>query len=39
MQMMKVFGLMTGLTVLLVVAGDYLGGPSMALGMLVLQSS
>ena len=36
MQMMKVFALMTGLTVLLVVAGDYLGGPSMALGMLVL---
>ena len=36
MQMMKVFALMTGLTVLLVVAGDYLGGPSMALAMLVL---
>jgi heat shock protein HtpX len=36
MQMMKVFALMTGLTVLLVVAGDYLGGPSMALGMLIL---
>ena len=36
MQMMKVFVLMTGLTVLLVVAGDYLGGPSMALGMLIL---
>ena len=35
MQMMKVFALMTGLTVLLVVAGDYLGGPSMALVMLV----
>ena len=35
MQMMKVFALMTGLTVLLVVAGDYLGGPSMALGMLI----
>ena len=35
MQMMKVFALMTGLTVVLVVAGDYLGGPSMALGMLV----
>ena len=34
--MMKVFALMTGLTVLLVVAGDYLGGPSMALAMLVL---
>ena len=34
--MMKVFALMTGLTVLLVVAGDYLGGPSMALGMLIL---
>ena len=33
--MMKVFALMTGLTVLLVVAGDYLGGPSMALGMLI----
>lgn len=31
MQMMKVFVLMTGLTVLLVVAGDYLGGPDMAL--------
>ena len=29
--MMKVFVLMTGLTVLLVVAGDYLGGPDMAL--------
>ena len=29
--MMKVFVLMTGLTVLLVVAGDYLGGPAMAL--------
>ena len=36
MQMMKVFALMTGLTVLLVGAGDYLGGPSMALGMLIL---
>ncbi|HIC13757.1 MAG TPA: protease HtpX, partial [Gemmatimonadetes bacterium] len=36
MQMMKVFALMTGLTVLLVAAGDYLGGPSMALAMLVL---
>ncbi len=35
MQMMKVFDLMTGLTVLLVGAGNYLGGPSMALGMLV----
>ena len=34
--MMKVFALMTGLTVLLVGAGDYLGGPSMALGMLIL---
>ena len=33
--MMKVFALMTGLTVLLVGAGNYLGGPSMALGMLV----
>ena len=33
--MMKVFALMTGLTVLLVVAGAYLGGQSMALGMLV----
>ena len=31
MQMMKVFVLMTGLTVLLVVAGDSLGGPDMAL--------
>ena len=31
MQMMKVFVLMTGLTVLLVFAGDYLGGPDMAL--------
>jgi len=31
MQMMKVFALMAGLTVLLVVAGDQLGGPSMAL--------
>ena len=31
MQMMKVFVLMTGLTVLLVVAGDYLGGSDMAL--------
>ena len=31
MQMMKVFVLMTGLTVLLVGAGDYLGGPDMAL--------
>jgi len=36
MQMMKVFVLMTGLTVLLVGAGDYLGGPSMALGMLIV---
>ena len=27
MQMMKVFVLMTGLTVLLVLAGNYLGGP------------
>ena len=35
MQMMKVFTLMTGLTVLLVVAGDYLGGPSGALFALV----
>ena len=35
MQMMKVFVLMTGLTVLLVVAGDYLGGPDMALLFLV----
>ena len=36
MQIMKVFVLMTGLTVLLVGAGDYLGGPSMALGMLIV---
>lgn len=35
MQMMKVFTLMTGLTVLLVVAGDYLGGPDGALIALV----
>ena len=35
MQMMKVFVLMTGLTVLLVVAGDYLGGPDGALIALV----
>ena len=33
---MKVFVLMTGLTVLLVGTGDYLGGPSMALGMLIV---
>ena len=33
--MMKVFVLMTGLTVLLVVAGDYLGGPDGALIALV----
>ena len=33
--MMKVFVLMTGLTVLLVVAGDYLGGPEGALIALV----
>ena len=35
MQMMKVFVLMTGLTVLLVVAGGYLGGPDGALIALV----
>ena len=31
MQMMKVFVLMTGLTVLLVLAGNYLGGPDLSL--------
>ena len=35
MQIMKVFALMTGLTVLLVVAGGYLGGPDGALIALV----
>ena len=30
MQMAKVFGLMTVMTVLFVIAGDYLGGSSMA---------
>ena len=36
MQMMKVFVLMTGLTVLLVLAGNYLGGPDGALIALVI---
>ena len=30
MQMAKVFGLMTIMTVLFVIAGDYIGGSSMA---------